>query len=133
MLKKLEARDKRRGRGGDADVDWLITQQAEALQILAGASCLPIACCFAAFVTAELHQDDLLDHISDSCLHHGHFPCFILVTSLSFVAAKPTLHSPSCKEHSNNTAFFDGSRSQSELGSSQYMKRQFRGSVALIR
>ena len=34
MLKKLEARDKRRGR--DADVDWLVTQQAEALHILAG-------------------------------------------------------------------------------------------------
>ena len=54
MLKKLEARDKRRGRGGDADLDWLITQQAEALQILAGAVyllapslCVPLVLCLA--------------------------------------------------------------------------------------
>lgn len=34
-LKKMEAKDKRRGKGGDPDIDWLVNQ-ADALHILAG-------------------------------------------------------------------------------------------------
>ena len=49
VLKKLEARDKRRGRGGDADVDWLVSQQAEALHILAGAVLFSLYLSFAPF------------------------------------------------------------------------------------
>ena len=37
-LKKLERQEKRKGRGVDADLDWLINNQDAALQILAGES-----------------------------------------------------------------------------------------------
>ena len=36
LIKKLERQDKRKGRGPDPDLEWLIANQADALQILAG-------------------------------------------------------------------------------------------------
>ena len=35
-MKKLERQDKRKGRGPDPDLEWLIANQADALQVLAG-------------------------------------------------------------------------------------------------
>ena len=36
LLRKLERQDKRRGRAPDPDLEWLIANQTDALQILAG-------------------------------------------------------------------------------------------------
>lgn len=38
LLKKLERQDKRKGRAVDPDLDWLISHQATAMDILAGLS-----------------------------------------------------------------------------------------------